>query len=192
MYCQNCGRSEKDLCVHTSIMSTKEQTFLMLMIITFPTIIVNVFVNINEGFNNFSYITVGSVSLTLILVVLTFTTLVFKRLHLAYFFGCHQKVKRSFKVKEKHFVICARCSGLYAGIILSNVFIFLSFNYAWLLLLSIPMIIDGLIQHKTEYISNNIKRFVTGLLAAPTIVVIFGFAHYHFAKLIFDLVQKFI
>ena len=89
-------------------------------------------------------------------------------------FGCHTKPDRSFFYHGRQFPICARCTGELCGILLT----FISF---WLwhpdimisFILMIPMLIDGFVQRLTSYESNNIKRFITGLLFGIGLTVIF-------------------
>ena len=81
------------------------------------------------------------------------------------YWGCHQLPQRSFFFHGYQFPICARCTGIICGYLLAIItqfFIFIPIHY--LAIICIPMIIDGLIQQKTRYTSNNHKRFVTGIL----------------------------
>lgn len=79
-------------------------------------------------------------------------------------FGCHCREDRSFYLKNKKFPICARCTGELFGMICA---LFLYFTYLpniiYNIILMIPMILDGFIQLTTNYESNNLKRFFTGL-----------------------------
>lgn len=81
-------------------------------------------------------------------------------------FGCHCRADRSFFYKNKQFPICARCTGELIGIIISIPMIILNgvFSIKLTLLMTIPIIIDGFLQLKTKYESNNIKRLITGIL----------------------------
>ncbi|MDR2623188.1 MAG: DUF2085 domain-containing protein [Methanobrevibacter sp.] len=78
---------------------------------------------------------------------------------------CHRRPDRSFHFKGKQFPICARCTGLVTGfltaLILELMFIRLPLMVGFC---CIPLIIDGGLQLATNYESNNIKRFITGLL----------------------------
>ena len=81
------------------------------------------------------------------------------------FFKCHCRDDRSFHYKSKKFPICARCTGELVGIVLS-IFscIFFKISLLAVVLLMLPMILDGGIQLFTSYESNNFRRFVTGFL----------------------------
>ena len=79
--------------------------------------------------------------------------------------GCHCKPERSFFIKNHPFPICARCTGMLVGFILSLcTYSFYQMSLGWLCLLMIPGLTDGLIQMMTAYESTNMKRFFTGLL----------------------------
>ena len=80
-------------------------------------------------------------------------------------FGCHCRDDRSFHYKGEKFPICARCTGELVGIIFS-IFscFFFKISILAIVILMLPLILDGGIQMFTSYESNNFKRFVTGLL----------------------------
>ena len=81
------------------------------------------------------------------------------------FFGCHCRDDRSFHYKGKKFPICARCTGELLGIIFSiSSCIFFRISMLAIVILVLPLILDGGIQMFTSYESNNFKRFVTGFL----------------------------
>lgn len=90
------------------------------------------------------------------------------------FFMCHQRPDRSFFYKGRQFPVCARCTGLGVGYILSMiVLIFLGMLQLWLIaLLVLPMAIDGTGQLFHKWESNNIRRFITGTLAGIGILYV--------------------
>lgn len=89
-------------------------------------------------------------------------------------FGCHCREDRSFHYKGERFPICARCTGELAGIIIS-LFSCFFFRLSVLgsLLILIPMIVDGVVQMKTSYESNNRRRFITGFLFGYGLFMLF-------------------
>lgn len=91
------------------------------------------------------------------------------------FFFCHQRPDRSFHYKGKQFPLCARCTGMAVGYILSLVLliIFGLFDLWIIALLILPMAIDGTGQLFNKWISNNNRRFVTGFLGGIGIINIF-------------------
>ena len=74
--------------------------------------------------------------------------------------------ERSFFFRGYQFPVCARCTGMILGYIISLITLLFHLSIPTLLasIIMIPMIIDGIIQLKTTYVSNNFKRAVTGIL----------------------------
>lgn len=90
-------------------------------------------------------------------------------------FGCHCKDERSFHYKGKKFPICARCTGELVGIFASLFSCFFFQLPVWLcIILMIPLIADGTIQMFTNYESNNLRRFVTGVLFGYGLFMLFA------------------
>ena len=85
-------------------------------------------------------------------------------------FICHRKPERSFFINGHQFPVCARCTGFYFSLIIYFIFtyyIFVNYNIyllAFALILLIPAAIDGITQFYNIQESNNIRRFITGLL----------------------------
>jgi uncharacterized membrane protein len=93
--------------------------------------------------------------------------------------GCHCRPDRSFYFRGKQFPVCARCTGFLIGFILAAVayaFYHIS-SVPILVLMLIPMIVDGTIQKKTSYESNNFKRVVTGFLFGYAILTLLIIVH---------------
>lgn len=82
------------------------------------------------------------------------------------YWGCHQMANRSFSFRNYQFPVCARCTGMIIGELtaISAFMLHLRLNTAFCLCIMIPMFLDGTIQFYTDYLSNNIKRLITGLL----------------------------
>lgn len=81
------------------------------------------------------------------------------------YWGCHQIPERSFFIKGYQMPVCARCSGMIIGELSGIICAFSSRISIWVcVLMLIPLIIDGSLQYKTSYMSNNTKRVITGLL----------------------------
>lgn len=88
------------------------------------------------------------------------------------YWGCHQMAERSFFIKGYQLPVCSRCTGIITGesaFIISALFS-LKFNKLLYILLMIPLIIDGTLQFFTKYVSNNVKRFFSGIF--------FGFGYF--------------
>ena len=92
---------------------------------------------------------------------------------------CHRKPERSFFYKGRQFPVCARCTGFYitgiASIILIN-FYPVPYSLTTLLIgiiLLIPCAIDGFTQLFEMRESNNMLRFITGLLGGVGIILVY-------------------
>ena len=78
--------------------------------------------------------------------------------------GCHQMPERSFFIGAYQFPLCARCTGIVIGHVVSiSVSLFQQIPVISLLAV-IPLMIDGMIQRYTEYESDNLRRLITGIL----------------------------
>lgn len=82
------------------------------------------------------------------------------------YWGCHQMAERSFFIKGYQLPACARCTGLIIGECVSILLFITDLRLSSLfnILLLIPLSLDGIIQYKTAYESNNVKRLTTGIL----------------------------
>ncbi len=97
------------------------------------------------------------------------------------YWGCHQMPQRSFFLKEYQFPVCARCTGIILGYIISVIFLIFGYHIknVYCFLFMLPMFLDGTIQYTTKYESNNFKRLLSGLLSG------IGFIHFISNLLIF-------
>ena len=87
---------------------------------------------------------------------------------------CHQDVNKSFACNNIPFLVCARCTGIYFGAIISAAVILLSniklkFKTKYLYLLSIPMLLDVLFYSTGIYPYNKFIASSTGFLFGSTI-----------------------
>lgn len=79
--------------------------------------------------------------------------------------GCHQFSDRSFFIHGCQFPICARCTGVLIGYLLTViVFPFYLLDIKWCLCFCGIMFADWLIQHLKIRSSTNIRRLITGIL----------------------------
>lgn len=86
-------------------------------------------------------------------------------------FGCHCIDSRSFHYKGQRFPVCARCTGELLGIVLALLtFAVWHPPLAALLVMMLPLILDGGIQMLTSYESGNIRRLLTGGLFGYALV----------------------
>ena len=82
------------------------------------------------------------------------------------FCGCHQIPKRSFFIRGYQLPLCARCTGITIGYLISLLLCALQivFPLSISLIMLIPLFVDGGLQLLFCIMSNNIRRFVSGLL----------------------------
>ena len=108
------------------------------------------------------------------------------------FFMCHCRADRSFFYKGKKFPICARCTGELIGILtaIPMAFIIKDLNWFYIIILSLPLILDGFIQLLTTYESNNLKRVITGFLFGIAFVYIFLKYHYFALKISLNIIEN--
>ena len=96
-----------------------------------------------------------------------------------YTFGdweCHQHASRSFFLNGNQMPVCSRCTAIFLSIGITTfalVFFRIKANFWTILLLILPMAIDGGLQLLTPYESTNLIRFITGALAGFATVIAF-------------------
>jgi len=88
---------------------------------------------------------------------------------------CHQSAERSFAIMGHKLGLCARCTGIFAGLFVFGVFsMMLKRRFALpllgLLAFVAPLAIDGLAQTFGLWNTGNIPRFIVGAVSAFGIV----------------------
>ncbi len=79
--------------------------------------------------------------------------------------GCHQLPERSFFIKGWQFPVCARCTGVLIGYIISAVLcLFMRPNFFISLVCCLVMLIDWSLQYYKIKVSTNPRRFITGII----------------------------
>lgn len=89
------------------------------------------------------------------------------------YWGCHQMPERSFFFRGYQFPVCARCTGIIAGYICAIILWFIWSPGWYIAFFLIPLILDGVTQYLEWRMSNNILRFVTGVLFGYSILTLF-------------------
>ena len=104
--------------------------------------------------------------------------------------GCHQMPERSFFFKGYQFPVCARCTGVFVGEIISIIAIVLTFriHIVYAIALVVPLAIDGGVQYINVWKSNNIRRVITGILAGVGLTYVYFYALIY----VFDFFKKII
>ena len=97
-------------------------------------------------------------------------------------FFCHQRPDRSFHYKGKQFPLCARCTGMAVGYLLSILLVIIfGLIDLWIVsLLILPLAIDGTRQLFNKWTSTNSRRFFTGLPGGIGMIYIFYTISYQF------------
>lgn len=82
--------------------------------------------------------------------------------------NCHQQADRSFFLNDNQMPFCARDLGLLAGAVVGlGAFVLIGRRvpWGWLLVLLVPLAVDGVTQAVTDYESSNYLRLITGISA---------------------------
>ena len=83
---------------------------------------------------------------------------------------CHKIPERSFFIRGKQFPVCARCTGIYIGNIVAFVLFWFIIPPWWTVaLLSVPILVDGIVQRIGLWHSTNLRRLITGILGGYSI-----------------------
>ena len=82
---------------------------------------------------------------------------------------CNNKPERAPQFKGHSFILCWRCTGLVVGVLVSCILLTIITPLGlWIYLSLIPMGIDGVAQYYFGYMSNNVRRFITGFIGGLT------------------------
>lgn len=102
--------------------------------------------------------------------------------------GCHQMASRSFFFRGYQFPLCARCTGILIGHILGAVLYFckVRISLPMLFIMWIPCAADGLLQRYTPYVSNNLKRILTGIIVGISYIQLLFMGIHSLWNLIFS------
>jgi len=175
--CQNCHRDTS--CLHQNPVSSKEMYFLIGFIVFVSQIGYALFYSQIDSHTIGRISLIAAIAISIVLIPLVVMYILFDKQYLSLFFGCHQKKERSYHIKEFYLPLCARCTGIFIGIYVSILIFLIDFQVLWILLLMVPLLIDGVIQRFSNYESKNIIRLFTGLLFAPGFVVLYGLMNYY-------------
>lgn len=93
--------------------------------------------------------------------------------------GCHRLPSRSFCVDNRQFHLCARCTGITAGLVFSPLLLIIRVHLPLVFAVSLAAVaLDGFSQHFGWRESNNVIRVATGvflgLTAVPSLLAIGG------------------
>lgn len=93
----------------------------------------------------------------------------FQYMHKIYSGVCHQQGAKLFELLGINTMVCSRCAGIYLGVLISSIlFLFMSVNInsgiKYLLISSIPLILDVILYHTGLYEYSKPVAFSTGLV----------------------------
>lgn len=164
-YCTSCGRDmDHDYaCLHHVKLTRVEVMIIYMMVILFPIILIPR-QQLLSMWTWKTFLPSTSLALSILLFILTLLNIVFNRPYLALFFGCHQNKERSPKFLGRVWVLCMRCTGIYLGMFLMMFSYLIVLPFWAYILFSIPLVIDGMLQHKKILMSNALRRLLSGIL----------------------------
>ena len=173
MFCHHCGRpNEKNcVCLKSNPLS-KLEALALLIGFQITTGLVSFIVFYTMQLNFMSGIPYLSITIFVYLVLISFLTLIFNKSYLAMFFGCHQASNRSFKLKGKPLNICSRCTGIFVGFLIPILWFYFEAPPILIILMGVPLMVDGFAQQYSSYVSNQTRRLITGLLFSSLIALI--------------------
>ncbi len=108
---------------------------------------------------------------------------------------CHQRPERSWFIFGEKLGVCVRCLATYLFVIPSAAIFFIAGVREWLKMRSFarfilplalaslsPLVVDGLIQLFTPWVSTSFLRFLTGALAGTGISIALGYLVIKFSR----------
>lgn len=102
------------------------------------------------------------------------------------YWGCHQIHERSFSFYNYQFPLCARCTGILFGYFLALILLIVNVKVKFYicLFMTVPLVVDGTLQYFLKVMSNNIRRFITGILFGFAIVQIIAHLVYFIKEIL--------
>lgn len=87
---------------------------------------------------------------------------------------CHQNINKTFTCNNLPFLVCARCTGIYVGALLTALIIIIyskkfSIGIKYLIFLSVPMLLDVILLTIGVFEYNKSVSAITGLLFGSTV-----------------------
>lgn len=103
--------------------------------------------------------------------------------------NCHQRASRSFYINDNEMPYCARCTGIFVGLVAGaafSLFIILDLKVWYIIGALVPMGIDGVGQLFGLWESTNLVRVLTGGLAGVITGIALGFIFFVLETIIAD------
>ena len=104
--------------------------------------------------------------------------------------GCHQMPERSFFYKGYQFPVCARCTGVFIGEIITIILLLFKIHFSIIvsIILLLIMGFDWFVQYINLLNSNNYRRLFTGVCGGIGLTYIY----YHIIAFIIRLILRLI
>lgn len=106
--------------------------------------------------------------------------------------GCHQMPERSFFYKNYQYPVCARCTGVIIGEIITIILLLFKLKISIITAFVLLMIMgfDWFIQFINILKSNNIRRLLTGISGGIGLTYIYYYVFYYIIHFITNVLQK--
>ena len=91
--------------------------------------------------------------------------------------NCHTLAERSIELNGNQMPFCARDVGLFLGLSIGMLAVlFLNPRFSWLavIIMAMPLVIDGGIQLLFDYESTNLLRTITGIIGGSAVALFLG------------------
>lgn len=179
-YCHHCGREEThDHCVCLSRNAIpKWHVWIIYVLMMSVPVVVLTLIKQEQSIWDINYLFYGGIVLSALLLLITLANTLFKRPYLALFFGCHQMTTRTIRLGGKYVPLCARCTGIYLGVLLFPIAMYWNVIPLYVyLILGVPMLVDGYLQKRHQLTSTNPRRFITGTLFGGMLITLFTLYH---------------
>ncbi|MEP0861809.1 MAG: DUF2085 domain-containing protein [Ignavibacterium sp.] len=101
---------------------------------------------------------------------------------------CHQKIEKSFTCNHLQLMVCARCTGIYFGAMITAILnllpVSVSISKRLLFYSAIPMLVDVILINLGVYQYNKVISFITGnIFGASVFIFIFEAIKDYFVEL---------
>ncbi len=99
---------------------------------------------------------------------------IYPYLKLGYSTVCHQNVHKSFACNDGMFLVCARCTGIYFGVLITSLIVLIpiikiKIKTRYLIVFSFPMLADVIFYSLGLYEYSKIIAAITGVLFGSTV-----------------------
>ncbi len=170
---------------------TKFSTFYYYFGLIVPQVVVFIWLLfLGEGALDLNLAVYGGISLTVMYVLYYILEFGLNKDYgaLKKFHDCHCRVDRTIMIGHWFMPVCARCTGINFGILLSPILFYLIDPPFYVFIIFIvPIIVDGYSQSLTSYVSTNTRRMITGIMFGFLVSFVNGVLLYFTANIILSI-----